>query len=193
VSTSPYGAARAAAPAGTAGREVARASHAFDQFEDTWVTVFGFSQSDLPLVIREFSKAGDIQQVGGGRDGGGGGWGGLKVVGAVIVCGCVAAQPQQPAAAPCGHCCLIVSIAHSRQLTATAVPACLPACLPAVWDLWGGGSRQLDPHPVPGGALGWGECRPSTLCFSCSPPLPPTAICHPPAHSLIPSRLDRSR
>ena len=32
--------------------------------QDTWVTVFGFGPSDLPLVIREFSKAGDIAQVG---------------------------------------------------------------------------------------------------------------------------------
>ena len=67
MSTSPYGAARAAAPGGAAGRGLARAPHAFEQFEDTWVTVFGFSQSDLPLVIREFSKAGDIQQVGENR------------------------------------------------------------------------------------------------------------------------------
>lgn len=33
-------------------------------YEDTWVTVFGFGPNDLPLVMREFSKAGDILQVG---------------------------------------------------------------------------------------------------------------------------------
>ncbi|PRW18392.1 nuclear pore complex NUP35-like [Chlorella sorokiniana] len=66
VSTSPYAAARAAAaaPAAAAGRDLARAAHALEQYEDTWVTVFGFGPSDLPLVIREFSKAGDIAQFG---------------------------------------------------------------------------------------------------------------------------------
>jgi len=79
VSTSPYGArAAAAAPAAAAatvapaGRELAaRPAAAAGEVEEgsTWVTVFGFSPSDLPLVIREFSKAGHIQQVGAGRCG----------------------------------------------------------------------------------------------------------------------------
>lgn len=64
VSTSPYAvAARAAGmPAAAVGQELARAAHAFEALDETWVTVFGFCQADLPLVIREFSKAGDIQQ-----------------------------------------------------------------------------------------------------------------------------------
>lgn len=66
VSTSPYAvAARAAGmPAAAVGQELARAAHAFEALDETWVTVFGFCQADLPLVIREFSKAGDIQQFG---------------------------------------------------------------------------------------------------------------------------------
>jgi hypothetical protein len=56
VSTSPYAAA-------ATGQELVRAVRAVEGLEDTWVTVFGFAQADLPLVIREFSKAGNIQQV----------------------------------------------------------------------------------------------------------------------------------
>ena len=42
--------------------------------QDMWVTGFGFGPSDLPLIIREFSKAGDIAQVAtwGGKLGSGG-------------------------------------------------------------------------------------------------------------------------
>ncbi|KAI3435617.1 hypothetical protein D9Q98_001678 [Chlorella vulgaris] len=57
VSTSPYAAA-------ATGQELVRAVRAVEGLEDTWVTVFGFAQADLPLVIREFSKAGNIQQFG---------------------------------------------------------------------------------------------------------------------------------
>ena len=66
VSTSPNAAAAraGAAPAAAPGQELARAAHAFEALDETWVTVFGFSQADLPLIIREFSKAGDIQQAG---------------------------------------------------------------------------------------------------------------------------------
>lgn len=69
MSTSPFGGARggaAPAPAAAApGRELARpAGGDVASYEDTWVTVFGFGPNDLPLVIREFSKAGDILQVG---------------------------------------------------------------------------------------------------------------------------------
>ena len=56
LSTSPY-----AVPARVPAAAAAHASGALR--DDTWVTVFGFSQADLPLVIREFSKAGDITQV----------------------------------------------------------------------------------------------------------------------------------
>ena len=34
------------------------------QTEDTWVTVFGFSQADLALVLMELQKCGDIVQWG---------------------------------------------------------------------------------------------------------------------------------
>lgn len=34
------------------------------QSEDTWVTVFGFGGDDLPLVLREFQRCGDILQWG---------------------------------------------------------------------------------------------------------------------------------
>lgn len=64
MSTSPYARAAAAPSAAAAGgRDVARAGGS-EGYEDTWVTVFGFGPSDMPLVIREFSKAGDIQQFG---------------------------------------------------------------------------------------------------------------------------------
>jgi nuclear pore complex protein Nup53 len=32
--------------------------------EDTWVTVFGFAPDDLPLVLQEFQRCGDILQWG---------------------------------------------------------------------------------------------------------------------------------
>lgn len=74
MSTSPYGGARGGAaptPAAAApSREPGRAAGGeVASYEDTWVTVFGFGTNDLPLVIREFSKAGDILQVGGVADG----------------------------------------------------------------------------------------------------------------------------
>ena len=63
MSTSPYGAAAArATPAAPSGRELSRPAGG-EGYDDVWVTVFGFGPSDLPLVIREFSKAGDIVQV----------------------------------------------------------------------------------------------------------------------------------
>lgn len=71
VSTSPYGVAAhaAAAPSAAAGRDLARAAHALGELDEPWVTVFGFGPADLPLVIREFSRAGDIVQVGWARRG----------------------------------------------------------------------------------------------------------------------------
>ncbi|PSC73480.1 Nucleoporin NUP53 [Micractinium conductrix] len=64
MSTSPYGAAAArATPAAPSGRELSRPAGG-EGYDDVWVTVFGFGPSDLPLVIREFSKAGDIVQFG---------------------------------------------------------------------------------------------------------------------------------
>ena len=35
--------------------------------EETWVTVFGFQPSELHVVLREFSKCGDMVQFGSGR------------------------------------------------------------------------------------------------------------------------------
>jgi nuclear pore complex protein Nup53 len=66
VSTSPYAVAATArtTPGAAAGQELTRAAMALEALDDTWVTVFGFGPDDLPLVIREFSKAGDIQQFG---------------------------------------------------------------------------------------------------------------------------------
>jgi hypothetical protein len=34
------------------------------QYEDVWVTIFGFTQMDVPLVLREFASCGDILQWG---------------------------------------------------------------------------------------------------------------------------------
>lgn len=34
------------------------------QYQDVWVTIFGFGQQDIPVVLREFSKCGDILQWG---------------------------------------------------------------------------------------------------------------------------------
>jgi len=34
------------------------------QYEDVWVTVFGFSQQEVPVILREFTKCGDILQWG---------------------------------------------------------------------------------------------------------------------------------
>lgn len=34
------------------------------QYEDVWVTVYGFTQADVPLILREFAKCGDILQWG---------------------------------------------------------------------------------------------------------------------------------
>lgn len=33
------------------------------QYDDTWVTVYGFSQSDVPVILKEFTKCGDVIQV----------------------------------------------------------------------------------------------------------------------------------
>ena len=43
-------------------RDLARANRV--QYEDSWVTVFGISQSDIPMVLKEFSKCGDIIEFG---------------------------------------------------------------------------------------------------------------------------------
>lgn len=40
-----------------------------EDYEHTWVTVYGFHQNDLPLVLKEFSKCGDIVDFGHGNDG----------------------------------------------------------------------------------------------------------------------------
>lgn len=40
-----------------------------EDYEHTWVTVYGFNQNDLPLVLKEFSKCGDIVDFGHGNDG----------------------------------------------------------------------------------------------------------------------------
>lgn len=40
-----------------------------EDYEHTWVTVYGFHQNDLPLVLKEFSKCGDIVNFGHGNDG----------------------------------------------------------------------------------------------------------------------------
>ena len=58
----------AAATAGIA-RDYAAAGRALRDYESTWVTVFGFSQGDVPLVLREFGKCGDIVQFGTFEDG----------------------------------------------------------------------------------------------------------------------------
>lgn len=35
---------------------------------DVWVTVFGFQPSQLPIILRDFAKCGDIVQYGNGRE-----------------------------------------------------------------------------------------------------------------------------
>jgi nuclear pore complex protein Nup53 len=49
--------------------DYAAAGRALREYESTWVTVFGFSQADVPLVLREFGKCGDIVQFGSFEDG----------------------------------------------------------------------------------------------------------------------------
>jgi len=34
------------------------------QYEDVWVTVYGFTQAEVPLILKEFSRCGDILQWG---------------------------------------------------------------------------------------------------------------------------------
>jgi nuclear pore complex protein Nup53 len=49
--------------------DYAAAGRALREYESTWVTVFGFPQADVPLVLREFGKCGDIVQFGSFEDG----------------------------------------------------------------------------------------------------------------------------
>lgn len=44
-------------------------SNRVEDYEHTWVTVYGFHQNDLSLVLKEFSKCGDIVDFGHGNDG----------------------------------------------------------------------------------------------------------------------------
>ncbi|KAH7618893.1 hypothetical protein Ndes2526B_g05833 [Nannochloris sp. 'desiccata'] len=44
--------------------DYAAAGRALREYESTWVTVYGFSQADVPLVLREFGKCGDIVHFG---------------------------------------------------------------------------------------------------------------------------------
>jgi hypothetical protein len=45
-------------------KDFAQAAKSIERYEDTWITVFGIAQSDIPLVLREFSKCGDIHEFG---------------------------------------------------------------------------------------------------------------------------------
>ena len=47
----------------------AAAGRTVRDYDSSWITVFGFSQFDVPLVLREFSKCGDIVQFGTFEDG----------------------------------------------------------------------------------------------------------------------------
>jgi len=49
--------------------DYAAAGRALRDYESTWVTVYGFSQADVPLVLREFGKCGDIVHFGSFEDG----------------------------------------------------------------------------------------------------------------------------
>jgi nuclear pore complex protein Nup53 len=49
--------------------DYAAAGRALREYESSWVTVFGFAQADVPLVLREFGKCGDIVQFGSFDDG----------------------------------------------------------------------------------------------------------------------------
>jgi len=70
MSTSPIGGMSSQQPA-AAGvpREYAPVGPAVREYDSTWVTVFGFGQGDVPLVLREFGKCGDIVQFGTFDDG----------------------------------------------------------------------------------------------------------------------------
>jgi hypothetical protein len=50
-------------------REYAAAGRALRDLDGTWVTVFGFAQADVPLVLREFCKCGDVEEFGTYGDG----------------------------------------------------------------------------------------------------------------------------
>eukprot|EP00798_Chlamydomonas_sp_ICE-L_P025540 gene25540-11184_t len=43
---------------------ISQLSNQFTSYDDVWVTVFGFTQQDVPLILREFSTCGDILQWG---------------------------------------------------------------------------------------------------------------------------------
>jgi nuclear pore complex protein Nup53 len=52
-----------------AARDLVAAGRALREYESTWVTVFGFSQADVPLVLREFGRCGDVIRYGRFDDG----------------------------------------------------------------------------------------------------------------------------
>lgn len=67
--SSPLGAAagfpeQSAAAAAAPQQQQQQHASAQQQAEDTWVTVYGFSPDDLPLVLKEFQRCGDILQWG---------------------------------------------------------------------------------------------------------------------------------
>lgn len=33
-------------------------------YDDVWVTIFGFAQQDVPLILKEFARCGDVLQWG---------------------------------------------------------------------------------------------------------------------------------
>lgn len=70
MATSPSGAAPAAPPQPSAAAgDYAAAGRALRDYDSTWVTVFGFSQADVPAVLSEFGKCGDVVGFGTYEDG----------------------------------------------------------------------------------------------------------------------------
>ena len=53
----------------TSTQDVSVAGKALRDYEATWVTVYGFGQADVPLVLREFGRCGDILRYGTFDDG----------------------------------------------------------------------------------------------------------------------------
>jgi hypothetical protein len=74
MATSPSGAAAHATvaappqPSAAAG-DYAAAGRALRDYDSTWVTVFGFASADVPAVLSEFGKCGDIEGFGTYEDG----------------------------------------------------------------------------------------------------------------------------
>ena len=132
--------------------------------EETWVTVFGFQPSELHVVLREFSKCGDMVQFGSGRQ---------DAVNWVHIHYSVPPRPLSFQLLPHRPVHGVLLSAGSQQ-HACSTPQAAPACMQAKQTSPASG-RLPAQHPCH---------KPSTPC----PMMPPP---HPPPH-LTPLLLHRT-